>query len=75
MGDNINKCEHKFIHDGVRYRISGLRPGSGANNVEYFDSYVCEKCLDMKIKSLGVQSNTYQPLRFDARPMPIDFKL
>lgn len=61
-------CQHKFVSDGVVYKIGSQLPGSGARSIEYFDAFFCEKCLQQYLKSLGAHGSTYDAIKFNARP-------
>jgi len=61
-------CQHKFIYQGVKYKIGEKYGGSGARRVTYFDRHFCEKCLEKRDDSLNIEHDTYQAVRFNATP-------
>lgn len=64
-------CEHHFEYRGVVYeKATSPLAGSGAYAVRYFDLYFCTKCLMHCEERLDAETNSYQPLLFDAKPKP-----
>lgn len=60
-------CNHTFIHGGVKYEIQDWTiSGSSARPVWYFDWFYCEKCLQNQYRRLAEETNTYQPILFNA---------
>jgi len=69
-------CTHEFVYAGVRFQIKDRNlPGSGARPVYYYDYYYCQKCLQGKAVELNAQTNTYEPIQFDATPLPSGVKV
>lgn len=63
------ECEHDYKYSGVVYEVAEWPlPGSGAHAVSYYDHYFCRKCLDHRWEQLPTTSNTYEQIRFGARP-------
>ena len=66
------ECEHVFRSDGVVYKVGGRISGSSAKGREYFDAYICEKCLERRLESIGWHGSTYGEVLFGARPVGKD---
>jgi hypothetical protein len=65
-----SECDHKFMYQGVKFSVSDrFVPGSGARVRDYFDFYVCEKCLGGELRPLDCSDDTYQIVKFDATPV------
>ena len=65
-------CEHKFVYRGVVYSVQDHKiPGSGGQEVYYYDFYFCERCLDKKYDRLPYTSNSYDAIRLQAMPKGI----
>jgi hypothetical protein len=66
----MNNHEHDYVYGGVKYKVGSYKlPGSGAYRVTYYDWFYCRECLENEYKRLQAESNTYEKIRFDARPM------
>lgn len=62
-------CEHKFTYAGIKYELTNNRyPGSGAREVQYFDFFFCEKCLEKKYVKLDCVTTSYDKIQFGAAP-------
>jgi len=68
----MTKCEeHDYVHSGVVYEMSDWpMAGTSAHEISYFDAYFCRKCLDRVYHELPTRHNSYQKVRFGARPKP-----
>ena len=66
-------CNHNYQYGGVRYHdTKKLRLGSGATVIEYYELYYCTQCLDRKLFELDHESNSYNPILFNASPLDTD---
>lgn len=68
-------CQHKFVRDGVRYRI-GDADEHKVMNIEdnrpvfYYTSYFCEKCLLKHYEKMDLVLDIYAKIRYGALPLP-----
>lgn len=66
----MTDCEHKYVYVGIVFKIDNYPlPGSSAKEITYFDKYFCEKCLNIRHIELNDKSNTYNGIKYDAKPM------
>lgn len=68
-------CQHKFVRDGVRYRI-GDADEHQVRNIEdnrpvfYYEAYFCEKCLLKDYVKMALVLDAYATIRYGALPLP-----
>jgi len=65
----MEECKHKYVYQGIQYKVGGQLPGSGACSLEYFEVFYCEYCLSKETKSIGIHGNDYSAVAFNATPL------
>lgn len=63
---------HQWVYRGVVYRTGRQIGGSSAREISYYDCYFCKRCLGTRTRQLDVTHDSYQRIRFDAKPAPDD---
>ena len=62
MNKETLKCEHNYQYKGLEWKESKHeRAGTGARDVDYYDTYFCTKCLAKEHQYKGALTNTYEP--------------
>ena len=65
----MNSCEHKYIYKGVAFKKAYPIAGSSASMIYYYDSFFCEKCLEVVNKKLDFSHSSYDSIKFGATPL------
>lgn len=63
------KCEHNYQYRGAVYKLGPQDAGSSTRLVLYYDCYYCSRCLAVQYKKLNDSHDSYQKIRYDAKPM------
>ena len=68
----MSDCQHNWTPDGVAFEHGHQLSGSGARRRLYYDVYACRSCLKRRAFLIDANENSYQDVRYGARPLGAD---